>query len=45
MATAVTVATGENTVFSLKEWFSILPLLEEIQNINGSHFPATVVQD
>ncbi|GAB0208371.1 pol-like protein ENS-3 [Grus japonensis] len=45
MATAVTAATGENTVHSLKEWFSTLPLPEEIQSDNGSHFSATVVQD
>ncbi|GAB0209671.1 pol-like protein ENS-3 [Grus japonensis] len=45
MATAVTAATGENTVHSLKEWFRTLPLPEEIQSDNGSHFSATVVQD
>jgi len=37
--------TVDNTVYSLKEWFSILPLPEEIQSDNSSHFTATVVQD
>jgi len=45
MATAVLAATGDNTVYSLKEWFSTLLLPEEIQSDNGSHFTATVVQD
>lgn len=35
----------ENTVPSLKEWFSILPLPEEIQSDNGSHFTVMVIQD
>jgi len=45
MVTAVPAATGDNTVHSLKEQFSTLPLPEEIQGDNGSHFTATVVQD
>lgn len=42
MATAATAATGENTVHSLKELFSTLPLPQEIPSDNGSHFTATV---
>jgi len=45
METAIPAATGDNTVYSLKEWFSTLPLPEEIQSDNGTHFTATVVQD
>lgn len=45
VATDFTSATGENTVKGLKEWFSTLPLPEEIQSDNGSHFTATIVQD
>lgn len=45
MAPAAMAATGENTVYSLKEWFSTLPLLEEIQSDNGSQFTVMVVQD
>jgi len=45
MATSVGSATGENTVKALKGWFSTLPLPEEIQSDNGSHFTATVIQD
>lgn len=44
-AKAVTAVTGENTVHSLKKWFSVLPLPEEIQSDDGSHFTTTVVQD
>lgn len=45
MATDFASATGENTVKGLKEWFSTLPLPEEIQSDNGSHFTATMVQN
>lgn len=44
MARDATDATGENTVHSLKGWFSTLPLLE-IQSDNRSHITARVVQD
>ncbi|NAW49656.1 transposase family protein, partial [Salmonella sp. gx-f5] len=45
MAAAFASATGENIVKGLKGWFSTLPLPEEIQSDNGSHFTAAVVQD
>lgn len=45
MARDATDATGENTVHSLKGWFSTLPLPEEIQSDNRSHITARVVQD
>ena len=45
MATAVSTATGDQTVRALQKWFSILPIPECIQSDNGLHFTATVVQD
>jgi len=45
MTTSVESATRENTIKALKGWFSTLPLPEEIQSDNSSHFTATVVQD
>jgi len=35
----------EITVYSLKEWFSTLPLPDETESDNGSHFTDRVVQD
>lgn len=43
MATVIKAATGENTVPRLKEWFSMLPLPEEIQSDNGLHFTVMVI--
>ncbi|KAK4819789.1 hypothetical protein QYF61_011389 [Mycteria americana] len=45
MAAAFSSTTGENTMKGLKGWFSTLPLPEEIQSDNGSHFTAVVVQN
>ncbi|KAF1676272.1 hypothetical protein FQV07_0012194, partial [Pygoscelis papua] len=44
-AEAVRRATGDNTVKSLKLWFSYLPKPQSIQSDNGSHFTARVVQE
>lgn len=45
MAADFASAAEENTVKGLKRWFSTLPLPEEIQSDNSSHFTAIIVQD